>query len=71
MYCKNCKSENIISVIPLSDIAKDRFNNIMNKFHGCTILKRTNKLYLLESLNKKYYFWLQKDGNEHWKIVND
>lgn len=65
------KSNKIVSVIPLSDIAKDRFNNIMNKFHACTILRRTNELYLLESLNKKYYFWIQKKGNKHWKLIRE
>lgn len=61
----------MVSVVPLSDIAKDRFKNIMNLFHACTILERKNDLLLLESLNKKYYFWIQRNGNEHWKIVRD
>ena len=57
-----------VSVYPLSDIAKDRFTNIMNGLHSCQILKRDDKYYYLRSLNKMYVFKVQLKGNEHWKI---
>lgn len=58
-----------INVIPLSLIAKDRFENIMNSFHSCIILDETSEKFYLSSLNEKYYFWVQKEGNEHWKLT--
>jgi hypothetical protein len=59
----------IVSVIPLSNIAKDRFDNIMDKFHSCKIEKETEDLFLLSSLNQQYIFWCPKVGNEHWKLA--
>lgn len=57
-----------VSAIPLSIQAKDRFDNIMNLFHSCKIENETETMYFLTSLNGKYRFWVQKEGNEHWKI---
>lgn len=57
-----------ISVIPKSDIARDRFINIMDSFHSCEIKEETLDKYLLLSLNKCYTFWIQKKGNEHWEV---
>lgn len=59
----------LVSVIPLSIIAKDRFDTIMDKFHSCKIERETEKLFLLSSLNRQYIFWCPKTGNEHWKLV--
>jgi hypothetical protein len=57
-----------VNVTPLSLKAKDRFENIMESFHACTVENEHNDLLFLVSLNKKYCFWVQKEGNEHWKI---
>lgn len=59
----------IVYVTPLSWTAKDRFDEIMDNFHMCTVLEETKKYYLLQSLNKQYMFHCQKEGNEHWKIT--
>jgi hypothetical protein len=57
-----------VNVVPLSKIAKDRFENIMQSFHACEITQENNDMFYLISLNKKYCFWIQKEGNEHWKL---
>jgi hypothetical protein len=57
-----------ISVVPLSNQATDRFVNIMKSFHSCQIEKETPDKFFLISLNRQYCFWIQKQGNEHWKI---
>lgn len=61
--------KNIVYVTPLSWTAKDRFDEMMDKFHMCKVIEETKKHYLLRSLNKKYMFHCQKEGNEHWKIT--
>ncbi len=61
-----------VSVIPLSSKAKNRFTNIMDDFHTCTV--EQEKVidgvdhFFLVSLNKMYCFWVPKKGNEHWKV---
>jgi hypothetical protein len=57
-----------VNVTPLSSKAKNRFTNIMECFHACEVEQEKNNLLFLVSLNRKYCFWLQKEGNEHWRI---
>lgn len=57
-----------ISVVPTSSKAKNRFVNIMNSFHSCEVEQETDDKFFLVSLNRQYCFWIQKQGNEHWKI---
>jgi len=60
--------KHFVSVSPISSKAKNRFVNIMGSFHTCEVEQETDDKFFLVSLNKMYYFWIQKDGNEHWKI---
>ncbi len=61
-----------VSVTPVSSKAKNRFANIMNQFHMCTV--EQEKMidgalhFFLVSMNKMYCFWVPVNGNEHWKI---
>lgn len=57
-----------VSVTPLTKIARSRFIHVMDSFHSCKIEKETTDKLFLISLNKQYCFWIQKKGNEHWKI---
>jgi hypothetical protein len=57
-----------VNVTPLSSKARNRFINIMDSFHSCEVEQEKDNLFFLVSLNKKYCFWVQKDGNEHWQI---
>lgn len=58
----------LLSVSPLSSKAKNRFANIMDSLHSCVIEQEVDDKFFLVSINKKYCFWIQKTGNEHWKI---
>jgi len=40
----------------------------MLKFHSCRIKEDKGNKYLLESLNKEYCFWVDKDGDLNWRI---
>jgi len=57
-----------VNVTPLSHVARNRFITMMDSFHSCQIEKETNDKLFLVSLNKQYCFWVQRTGNEHWKV---
>jgi hypothetical protein len=57
-----------VNVTPKSSKAKNRFNNIMDSLHACEIEQEKDGKLFLVSLNRKYCFWLQQEGNEHWKV---
>ena len=61
-----------VCVTPLSRKAKNRFANEMDLFHTCAVQQEREhegqKWMFLESLNKKYYFWVPVKGDEHWKV---
>ena len=58
-----------VNVEPVSNLAKDRFSEIMDSFHACEVKEEKDDMYYLASINKKYFMWLPKKGNDHWKIV--
>lgn len=60
--------QKFVNVTPLSSKAKNRFINIMESFHACMVEQETDSMFFLVSLNRQYCFWIQKTGNEHWKI---
>lgn len=60
--------QKFVNVTPLSSKAKNRFINIMESFHACKVEQETDSMFFLVSLNRQYCFWIQKTGNEHWKI---
>jgi len=57
-----------VCVSPLSKKAKNRFANEMELFHSCEVENEENDMLFLASLNKKYFFWVPKRGNEHWRV---
>lgn len=57
-----------VCVTPLSSKAKNRFANQMDKFHSCLVEQETSDMFFLASLNRQYFFWVPKKGNDHWKI---
>ena len=59
----------IVNVEPISAKAKNRFVNILDSLHGCHVEQEKDDMLFLASLNKKYFMWLPKTGNEHWRIV--
>jgi hypothetical protein len=57
-----------VCVTPVSSKAKNRFANQMEKFHSCQVEQETSDMFFLASLNRQYFFWVPKKGNDHWKI---
>lgn len=58
-----------VTVEPVSAKAKNRFVNIMDSLHSCQVEQEKDNMLFLASINRKYFMWLPKTGNEHWKIV--
>lgn len=59
----------IVNVVPISSKAKNRFANVMDKLHGCYVEQEDNGKLFLASINKKNFFWVDKENDPNWKIV--
>lgn len=57
-----------VSVTPKSSKARNRFINQMDSLHSMEIEQETDTQFFVVSINKRYCFWIQKEGNEHWEI---
>jgi len=57
-----------VCVSPISSKAKNRFANQMEKYHSCLVEQHKDGMLFLASLNRQYFFWIPKTGNEHWRI---
>jgi hypothetical protein len=58
-----------VNVIPRSSKAKNRFANVMRSLHAMEIEQETDDKFFLASINRQYFTWIPKNGNEHWEIV--
>lgn len=58
-----------VNVIPRSSKAKNRFVNVMKSLHAMEIEQETDDKFFLASINRQYFTWIPKNGNEHWEIV--
>jgi len=59
----------MVNVEPISSKEKNRFANMMDKLHGCNVEQETDDKMFLASINKKYFFWVDKLNDPNWKIV--
>jgi hypothetical protein len=57
-----------VCVSPISKEAKFKFNSDMLQFHSCRVKQEDSSRYYLESLNKSYYFWVDKKSDPNWRI---
>ena len=58
-----------INVKPKSSKAKNRFANQMNSLHAMEVEQETDDKFFLASINRQYFTWVPKEGNEHWEII--
>jgi len=58
-----------INVNPKSSKAKNRFSNVMDSLHAMEVEQETDTMFFLASINRKYFTWIPKLGNEHWEII--
>ena len=59
----------VVNVQPISSKAKNRFANMMDKLHGCYVEQENDTQLFLASINKRYFFWMNKVNDPHWRIV--
>jgi len=63
--------ENIMqlaSVKPISNKAKNRFANLMDKIETCIIEQHIGNRVFFASMNRKYFFWATLDKDADWVI---
>jgi len=58
-----------INIKPKSSKAKNRFVNQMSSLHAMEVEQETDDMFFLASINRQYFTWVPKTGNEHWDIV--
>ena len=57
-----------VTVIPISNKAKNRLANIMDKNKICMIEQRLDDKVFLTSSNGKYHFWVMIHNDSDWMI---
>ena len=70
MTSKMKTKKKFVNVIPKSSKAKNRFANQMHKLHAMEVEQETDTQFFLVSINRQYCFWISKEGNEHWEVLN-
>ena len=57
-----------INIKPKSSRAKNRLANQMSSLHAMEVEQETDQMFFLSSINRQYFTWIPKTGNEHWEI---
>ncbi len=58
-----------ICVKPRSELARDRFDNCMDRLHSCRVIKRENGMVVLSSISNRYSFEMRESCDDHWEVV--
>ncbi len=58
-----------ICVKPMSSLAKDRFDNCMDRLHSCRVIKREFGKVVLESISNRYTFEMFEGSDDHWEVI--
>ena len=58
-----------INVVPKSKRARNRFCNQMDSLHACVVEKREDDKIFLSSISGRYWFWMQENGDDNWKVI--
>jgi hypothetical protein len=58
-----------INVQPKSSKAKNRFANQMDSLHAMEVEQEIDNKLFVVSINRQYFMWIPKCGNEHWEIM--
>jgi len=58
-----------ICVKPRSFEAKERFVDLMDKLHSCSVVNRKNGKVILSSISNRYDFEMFEGGDDHWEVI--
>ena len=61
--------KHLVNVVPKSSKAKNRFKNVMDSLHAMEVEQETDTQLFVVSINRRYCFWMNKNGDPHWDIV--
>ena len=59
-----------LCVKPRSALARDRFDNCMDRLHSCRVIKRKHGKVVLESISNRYYFEIFEGADDHLEIIS-
>jgi hypothetical protein len=59
-----------LCVQPRSALAKERFDNCMDRLHSCRVVKRKNGKLFLQSISNRYSFEMFEGADDHWEIIS-
>lgn len=59
----------LVNVAPKSKRARNRFCNQMDSLHACVVEKREDDKVFLSSISGRYWFWMQENGDDNWKVI--
>jgi len=61
--------KHLINVQPKTKRALNRFINQMDSLHAMEVEQETDTQFFVVSINRRYCFWLNKEGDDHWEII--
>ena len=41
----------------------------MSSLHAMEVEQETDQMFFVASINRQYFTWIPKEGNEHWEII--
>ena len=56
-------------MLPRSALARDRFDNCMDRLHSCRVIKRNHGKVVLESISNRYSFEMFEGSDDHWEVI--
>ena len=59
-----------ICVKPRSEIARDRFENCMDRLQSCRVIKPEYGKVVLESISNRYTFERFEGSDDHWEVIS-
>ena len=59
-----------VCVKPRSALARDRFDNCMDRLHSCRVIKRQNGKLFLEAISNRYSFEMVEGSDDHWELIS-
>ena len=66
---KTAVKTEFICVKPRSALARDRFDNCMDRLHSCRVVWRRNGEVGLESITNRYDFTIRESGDDDWEVI--
>ena len=66
---KTATRPEFVCVNPRSALARDRFDNCMDRLHSCRVVKREFGKVILESISNRYTFEMFEGSDDHWEVI--